>query len=245
MEALPRALPSRPRSRPLTWREFRERSKARFAAELRERFFLRFHVVVILAGAVLAGTLVSGLALDVGVRSMPWRYLLGLGVAYLTFLAFVRLWIAYVSGWRLDMDPADALDCYDLASSSVRSNAFDERHVSSASDGGSVGLDLDLDDGILILLFVALAFAAFGGLVYLLAVGPGILTEAAFEVVLAGSLARRTGWLAHCRWLNHVVKLTVIPFLVVGVLTGAFASFAQELCPAATRLRDVVECVGR
>jgi hypothetical protein len=37
-----------------------------------------------------------------------------------------------------------------------------------------------------------------------------------------------------------VVRSTVLPFLVVVVVT---AGFAQELCPAATRLREVVDYI--
>jgi hypothetical protein len=46
-------------------------------------------------------------------------------------------------------------------------------------------------------------------------------------------------------WLHGVVRSTVLPFLVVAALATAFASLAQGLCPAALRLREVVECISR
>jgi hypothetical protein len=258
----PALVSSRPAPR-LTWREVRALSKARFAAELRERFTLRLHVVAILTGTVVAGTLASAAALHAGVESMALRSLLGLGVAYLAFLAFVRLWIAYVQGWRPEPDPADLLDACDLAGDIASNYASrfaagggqfggggahggwgNALPAEAPSGGDSAGFALDLDDGILILLFLAVVVAVLGGLVYFVAIGPGVLTEAAFEVVLAASLARRWGGdAAPGHWLDHVVGATILPFVIVAALTAAFVWFAQGACPEAIRLRDVVECI--
>jgi hypothetical protein len=262
MNALPTALASDPTRRRMTWREFRERLKARFAADLRERFLLRVHFVAILAGTVFAGTLAAKIALDLGLHSMAWRYLLGLGVAYLSFVALVRLWIAYLEGYEPEPDLADFLDGYDFLSN-VTSDPGRAPHPGGGGFGGGgaqgswgepssapsssngASWDVDFDDGVAILLLVVLSLAVIGGLAYLVAIGPGILTEAAFEVILAGSLARRSGWTHDGRWLKPVVRSSALPFLIVAALTLGFTAFAQDLCPEAIRLRDVFECIRR
>jgi hypothetical protein len=257
-------VPARLPPRPLGWREARARAKARFAALLRDRFFLRLHVVAILAGTVLAGTLASALALNSGVESMALRALLGLGVAYLAFLGLVRAWIAYVQGWRPEPDAADLFDACDLAGDVVSGpgrvfhaaggefggggaqGSWGDAPSAESSGGDSASFGLDLDDGILIVLFLAVVLAALGGLVYVVAIGPSVLAEAAFEVILATSLARR--WGRECAsglWLEHLVRSTIVPFLTVAALTAAFVWVAQGVCPEAVRLREVVECMRR
>jgi hypothetical protein len=62
-----------------------------------QRFFVRWHMTAILVGVLLSGVVCSALLLHLGLRSMPWRYLLAVTGSYLVFFALIRLWLLYVS----------------------------------------------------------------------------------------------------------------------------------------------------
>jgi hypothetical protein len=59
------------------------------------RFFLRWHMTLILAAVALAGVVASKILLILGVRSLPVRYALAIGISYAAFFLWVRLWLAY------------------------------------------------------------------------------------------------------------------------------------------------------
>jgi hypothetical protein len=67
---------------------------------IKERFFLRFHMSLILLGTVLTGLLSTKLLLLVPVDNIVIRYPLAVLVAYLAFFLFVKLWLAYLSASR-------------------------------------------------------------------------------------------------------------------------------------------------
>lgn len=70
--------------------------KRSIARDLAHRFFLRFHVAIILLWTFLAGLLTTKLLLWVGSESMLVRYPLAIIVSYLAFLLGVRIWLEYV-----------------------------------------------------------------------------------------------------------------------------------------------------
>ena len=73
---------------------------------MKERFFLRFHMSLILLGTVLAGLLSTKLLLLVPVDNIVIRYPLAVLFAYLSFFLFVKLWLAYMSASQ----PVKSLD---------------------------------------------------------------------------------------------------------------------------------------
>jgi hypothetical protein len=116
----------------------------------------------------------------------------------------------------------------------------------SSSGGSGGGLDLDLDgDGVLLLiLFAVLVIAIFGAGAYLVYQAPAILSEAAFQAVLAGGLVRAARGSHDPGWAGSIFKATVIPFVIVLVLAGVFGYQAQKHCPTARSAREVMRtCV--
>ncbi|MGE5190252.1 MAG: hypothetical protein ACM3NF_09365 [Gemmatimonadota bacterium] len=71
--------------------------KSAFVRRFRARFFVRFHMALILVGTALAGLLVSKVLLEAGLGSMAVRYPLAVALAYLAFFAFVKIWLRYVA----------------------------------------------------------------------------------------------------------------------------------------------------
>jgi hypothetical protein len=73
-----------------------DQSPATIASRFLARFYLRFHISLILLWSFSAGLLVTKAMLWAGVHSMLWRYPLSLLVSYGAFFVGVRIWLAYV-----------------------------------------------------------------------------------------------------------------------------------------------------
>lgn len=72
-----------------------------FMRRFRERFFLRFHMSLILMATALSGLLATKLLLMLQVESIVLRYPLVVIFAYLTFFLFIKLWLIYLSASRV------------------------------------------------------------------------------------------------------------------------------------------------
>lgn len=64
---------------------------------VQERFFLRFHMSLILMATVLSGLLCAKLLLLTDVDNIVIRYPLAVLCAYLVFFLFVKMWLLYLS----------------------------------------------------------------------------------------------------------------------------------------------------
>ncbi len=112
------------------------------------------------------------------------------------------------------------------------------RAGSGGGGGGGGGGDVD-GEGVVALLLIGVVLALFGASIYVIWQAPVILTEAAFEVLLAAGLARaakRRGW------ASALFNSTILPFLVVFGMILGLGWASQHFCPEADRLSLVVEC---
>lgn len=108
-------------------------SKARVREWLEQRFLLRLHMFFILGGTYLAGLGVTKLLLLGEVNNLAVRYGIAVFVAYLAFLALIRIWLWYVRHDPLDFT-GDGVDFFaDVAGDigDVATSGFD--------GGGSFG----------------------------------------------------------------------------------------------------------
>ena len=124
------------------------------------------------------------------------------------------------------------------SSGSSSSSSF---HASGGKSGGGGGGGGGGDgDGLLLLvLFVVLVVAIAGAGVYLVYQAPVILSEAAFQAVLASGLARGARDSHDPGWAGSLARSTAIPFLLVLVLAGVFGYEAHKHCPGAATVRQV------
>lgn len=74
---------------------------------------------------------------------------------------------------------------------------------------------------------------------YLVYEAPFILSEAAFEFILAASLLRETKRIDESDWVGSVFKTTWIPFAITLGLTTFAASLIQNYFPGATRISEL------
>lgn len=73
------------------------RVRQTFMRKVQERFFLRFHMSLILLATALSGVLSAKLMLLMHVDNIVVRYPLAVAVAYLAFFLFVKLWLTYLT----------------------------------------------------------------------------------------------------------------------------------------------------
>jgi hypothetical protein len=79
-----------------------------FMRRIEERFFLRFHMSLILLATALSGVLSTTVMLHLKVENIVVRYPLAVVFAYLAFFLFVKLWLKYISSSQplKGLDPA-------------------------------------------------------------------------------------------------------------------------------------------
>ena len=118
--------------------------------------------------------------------------------------------------------------------------------VKATSGGGfDLGGICDGDDLGLVILVALLVFAIAAAAVYVIWAAPAILSEAAFQGVMAAALARRAKKISHGTWEGSVFRATVVPFAIVLAFAVALGVYAQKRCPSALRLREALHCVVR
>jgi hypothetical protein len=153
-----------------------------------------------------------------------------------------------------DVAPSSNLLAMDSASLSASSNGG----VGVGGDGGIlsdvggkmgdvVGDISGGDDGCLIafaiMIVVGLIALAIGGAVFVVSMGPEILIDAAFNVVLAGGLIQAGKKVSEPDWFGSVIKATWIPLAIVLAAAWIFTAAAAVLTPKAHTFGEVWRAV--
>ncbi len=250
-----RAQPAGPRTADARRREF--------VSWLQNRFFLRFHMTIILGLTFLAGLGVTKLLLEAGNENLAVRYGAAVVGSYMAFLLLLKAWL-----WYMDDRPGDAsddgrivdlVDAADIVTEFGRASAsstnvafqgaggsFGGGGASGSFGGGSSLLDVGGDDEgcALVVVIVVVVVGILAAALYLVYAGPTILAEVAFEALLASSLLPGARKAESPGWVGGAVKATFLPFLAIFVLATGFGWFAARECPGARRVPDVLECAG-
>jgi hypothetical protein len=264
-----------------------------------QRFYVRFHMSLILFSCFLAGMLANSLMLAIGISWMWLRYPLAVGVAYGAFIGGIWLWRKYLLA-RMHkpaddrtLDLSTIPDVFDTGSSAGRvgdvmprggnfggggsshswaesaSNAQPRmpnvQSVQTSMDssiaeaapsdlqaapesggggggGGGGGSKLEalgaVDDGVLLVLAIAVIVAIVFASGYTLWAAPDIITEAVFGGALAGSLAKTAAREDAHDWVEGVVRKTWWPFAIVSVCAWLFGAYAGSEYPGARTMGE-------
>lgn len=108
----------------------------------------------------------------------------------------------------------------------------------SRAGSGVGGFDLG-DEGVVLIVLAALALTILSAGAYLIWAAPGILSEAAFQALLAAGLIKASNKITQRGWMGSVLRSTCVPFLIVLLMTGIFGWVAHKHYPHATRLADI------
>lgn len=245
-------------------------TSASIAGALQKRFFLRVHMFVIVGGTVAVGLLVTKILLITHEHNLALRYGVAVAVSFAAFLGFIKLWLGYVGlclarkTSRGDWSDAVHFDFAGVSGGGGGGGPQIETGGGSSFGGGGTGgswgepaaapvkasgggfnlPDICDSDDLGIVILVALLVLAIGAAaVYVIWAAPAILSEAAFQGVLAAALTRRAKKISHGTWEGSVVRATVIPFAVVLLFAVALGIYAQKRCPSAMRLREAIHCI--
>lgn len=226
------------------------------------RFWLRWHMALMLATTFGAGFLANRLLLLVPVQEMALRWVLVLAVSYGAFFVCIRLWLAYVGARPIiGGDPGGLLD--DITTSPVGSSSDgvfaggggrfgggggsgDWGATPVRSLGGLTGGSLDLGDGdgwwlvVLGALVLALVFAIAGGVVFLVVGAPAMLVDTAFSALLAGGLVKHVRRMDESDWEGSVIRATWKAFAGVAALALITGIVAHYAAPGARTLGEVM-----
>lgn len=211
-----------------------------FKRRLLRRYFVRFHMALMLLAVIASGVLASRLLLGTGLNQPILRYPLSVLMSYCVFLGLVRIWIWFVITNRSAGVPDIAGDgAADFAGDVAVESAFSSRPGFLPN----LGIDLDLDDGwFIVLALVILIGAIFGAGAYLVYMAPELLGEVAFQAALASGLSRAMKRMNDPGWAVGLVRATLLPFGAVLALTIVLALVMRHECPQAKRLREAIHC---
>lgn len=252
----------------------KQQFKETFKEKLLKKYFVRFHMSLILGATVASGVLIDKVLLHTGFESMGWRYALSVLGAYAVFFGLVRMWVWYAAGVAprvgdIDLDElGDAADLLpgrggggspNVGFSGFRggssggggaSDAFDAPVIPSISSGGGGGgggfdLNIDLDEGFWILLVLAvLVLVICLAGGYLIWMAPEILPEVALEAAVGAGLLRQVKT-DSAGWAGRLLWKTWIPlFCVMGIALFA-GVFMQSACPEAKTARGALYCASQ
>jgi len=128
-------------------------------------------------------------------------------------------------------------------SASTQRGSFDSSHASSGGNRGLGSFDIG-DEGMVLIVFGILLLVIFGAGVYLVWEAPVILSEAAFEVLLASGVWKAAKSASRTGWIGSAFRATLIPFAIVLAMTVVFGMVAHHYCPHAATLADIIRGCG-
>jgi hypothetical protein len=115
----------------------------RFRKAFEHRFFLRFHMTLILTGVFFSGLIVSKLLLEIGMRSMLIRYTLVAVLSYLMFFLFIKLWLLHFRRSSQSLSPdtgvGDLSNLFGIGTAPSSGSAQFTGHGGGFGGGGASG----------------------------------------------------------------------------------------------------------
>lgn len=221
---------------------------------------------LILLGTILSGLLFSKILLMVNLENMVARYPIVVLASYMSFFAFIRLWLFYIqkrqeAAERAADISADIICNSDLPDSKTEiefgggefggggaSGSFEDVGASSVLENSSSGVgelageaggSLLEEGGIILIPLMLLLAAIFGVGILLIYEAPVILSEAAFEFILAGVLVKKAKEIDSPDWIGSVFKNTWKPFIGTLVLSIILSYILGHFFPEAVKLSQI------
>jgi hypothetical protein len=111
---------------------------------------------------------------------------------------------------------------------------------STAQSSGGLGSIFDADDAIVLVVLALLVAVIFGAGLYIVYQAPALLSEVAFEALLASGLVKASQRIQTLGWVGSVFRATLLPLSLVLVMTVTFGLVAAHYCPNATKIAEVV-----
>jgi hypothetical protein len=228
----------------MAYRSHRERRIEELGAWLARRESPRLQMALIVVATGLAALVLSFALLHLGIERMWLRYPAAAALSYLVFFLILGLWVRarrarmQVRRRALEIPDLDPLDLLDAGGSALEAVDGGHEALEVGSDAGS-SLDLpDLDDGLVVVLILALLGALLAA-AYVVYTAPALLAELLLDGVLMTALYRRLRGVPACHWIAGAFRRTWAAVLIVA-MTAAVAGWGLgKLAPEATSVVGV------
>jgi hypothetical protein len=109
-----------------------------------------------------------------------------------------------------------------------------------ADAAGSAVSGIFDDDGMVLVAIGLLLAVIFGSSLYLIYDAPHILSDAAFNFLLASSLIRGYKTITKPDWIGSVLKSTYLPFIIVLAVSFGAAWIIHSHYPQLTKISDLL-----
>lgn len=206
---------------------------------LQARSFPRLQMTIIVLSTAAAGFLFSFLLLSLGLKYMSIRYAFAIFLAYLTFLFLIWLWLK-LQKMKLEADgDIDAMDVADFVDILADGKPMDADFTGGG--GFDIGLDIDLDEFIVVIVALAAVLAGLIASLYIVFTSPSLFAEVLLDGALSVGLYKRLKKLEQRHWLQSAIKKTWVPFLVVLLFFFIAGIIMQKYAPGADSIGDVWE----
>lgn len=247
-----------------------DKTKRRIKRYLVRRFFIRFHMSIILIATILVGLISTKLLFVFNVEDIRIRYPLIVIISYLAFFLFIRIWLFYIKYRNKIID--NTLNIFDIPTDSLSNTSdstmenviesgggkfggggatgsFDmpggdivQEGSSAIADAAGESVSSILEEGAIVLVpLMIILVIIFGAGALLIYEAPVILTEVAFEFLLAGTLVKKAKEIDNPDWIGSVFKKTWIPFTFTLTITIAFAFALNYLFPEIKTLSGIIK----
>jgi len=192
----------------------RESLLAKMRAHLGQGSSPRIEMMLIVGATASVGFLASRGMLTLGLDDIAIRYACAVGVAYVSFLIWIWVWLlAKTDRLDVDLDPGDAADAID-ALSELRPP--DPQFVTPGDSDSDLPLgDLAGDELVVVLALVAAICVGAVAALYVVYSAPELLAEVLLDGTLSYSLYRRLYRVERRHWLESAVRKTWLPALAV------------------------------
>ena len=247
----------------------RERKIEFLKRRLERKSYPRLHASLILLLTGLAGFLVSFTLLRLGVSAMWLRYPVAILFAYGVFLILLRVWLSLSRPreWYLedvidttlevvtestdaggagfsggaDFAGGGAGGSWGQSVSTITTTKSSVSTFTSTKSSGSSGFsfDLDLDEGLWVLIAVVALLGAVIAAFYVVYIAPVLLAEILLDGVLLAGLYKQVKSIEHRHWLRSALRRTALPAGIVVVFFTIAGYAMQRAAPEAHSIGEI------
>jgi hypothetical protein len=127
------------------------------------------------------------------------------------------------------------------------SGSFHARSKASSSGGGSFlgNLDLDLEEGWLLVIAVVAILGGLFATLYVIYIAPALLAEILVDGVLVTGLYKQLKKIEQRHWLRAAVRRTLLPAILATILFTVAGYAMQKAVPEAHSIGEVWKHVTR
>ncbi len=225
-------------------KKIRRRAIKRAEAWLRARESPRFHMFLIVSATGAAAFFFSFLMLNTGLHIMWIRYPLAVGLAYLVFLALLRVWLSYEESRKSPLTFENAWDAGDGAVEVSDAVIGEMDAVGSSPDSaGDVAGALDPDEWTFVIIALAAVCGVFLAVLYVVWTAPVLLAEVLVDGLVMSRLYKKLKIADQSFWMFGVLRRTWLPALLVAVFFAIIGFIMQQIAPDAISIGPVISHV--